>query len=83
MFSKMMRGCHYDPFTNNTFFISVWLVTGNIKILQISVRNADGIPAPMVGHGFQVAVVVVFSVLFKMDDGSFLFLLWFHPYHEF
>ena len=36
----------------------------------------------MVSQGLEIAVVVVFSVLFEMDDGSLLLLFSFHRYQR-
>ena len=62
--------------------IPIGFVPGDVEVFQIRVRDPDGILPPMVGQGLKVPVVVL-AVLLKMDDCPFLFLLWFHPYHEF
>ncbi len=77
------RRCYNDSATDAAIIVPIGLVLGDVEVLQVRVRDPDGILGPMVCQGLKVPVIVMMAVLLKMDDGSFLFLLWFHPYHEF
>lgn len=43
-------------------------------VLQIVVGNAYGVPIPIVGQSFDVTVIIMLSVQFKVDNVPFLFI---------
>lgn len=60
-------------FTNDALFTVVGMAFRETVVLQIVVGNAYGVPIPIVGQGFDVSVVIMLSVQFKVDNVPFLF----------
>ena len=80
---KLLLGrCYDNPTPDDAEMIFEWHLPGDVEVFQIRVRDTDSILGPMVTKCFQVAIVVVFSVLFEMDDGSLLLLFSFHRYQR-
>lgn len=73
------RRCYNDSATDAAIIVPIGLVLGDVEVLQVRVRDPDGILPPVVTEGFQVAVVIVLTVLFEVDNGSFLSYFFFHP----
>ena len=80
---KLLLGrCYDNPTPDDAEMIFEWHLPGDVEVFQIRVRYPNGILAPMVTEGFQVAIVVVLTILFEMDDGSLLLLFSFHRYQR-
>ncbi len=61
-------------FTYDTLFAVVGVAFRETVVFQIVVGNAYGVPIPIVGLGFDVTVVIMLSVQFKVDNVPFLFI---------
>ena len=80
---KLLLGrCYDNPTPDDAEMILEWHLPGDVEVLQVRVRDPDGILPPVVTEGFQVAIVVVLTILFEMDDGSLLLLFSFHRYQR-
>ena len=64
---KLLLGrCYDNPTPDDAEMILEWHLPGDVEVFQIRVRYPNGILAPMVTEGFQVAIVVVLTILFDL-----------------
>lgn len=54
----------------NAIIIPTRLIPRDVEVFQVRVRDPESILAPVVTEGFQVAKLVMLTVIFEMEDGG-------------
>ena len=65
------RSNNYSP-SNHAPIIPIRLIIGDVIVFKVVVRSSNGIFFPVVTECFEIAIIVVLAIKFKMYNRSFL-----------